>query len=82
MDSTEILPKIIEIVRDELDDDSIALTRETKARDVEGWDSLAHVRIVIAVETAFSARFGTAEITSLSDVGELVDLVERHTDGN
>ncbi len=78
MDRAEILAKITEIVRDELDDESIMLTPETLARDVEGWDSLAHVRIVIAVEMAFEARFGTGEITGLADVGELADMVERH----
>ena len=76
------LARIEDIVRDELDDDSISLTPQTKASDVEGWDSLAHVRIVIAVETAFGLRFDTSDIGALRSVGDLVALVERSSDQN
>lgn len=76
--SEAILTTIQDIVRDELDDDSITLTEQTKASDVDGWDSLAHVRIVIATETEFGVRFGTGEITALKDVGDLVALVKTH----
>ena len=72
------LARIEEIVRDELDDEAISLTPQTKASDVEGWDSLAHVRIVIAVETAFGLRFDTSDIGALKSVGDLVALVERN----
>ena len=72
-----ILPKIEEVVRNELEDDSIKLTLDTKASDVEGWDSLCHVRIVIAVEAAFGLRFDVGKITALKNVGDLVALVER-----
>jgi acyl carrier protein len=71
-----ILDRVTSIVRDELDDDDIALSMETKASEVEGWDSLAHVRIVIAVERAFKTRFETVQITALKNVGDLVRLVE------
>ena len=71
------LARIEEIVRDELDDESIALTEQTRASDVDGWDSLAHVRIVIAVETAFGLRFDTSDIGALKAVGDLAALVER-----
>ena len=72
------LARIEEIVRDELDDETISLTPQTKASDVEGWDSLAHVRIVIAVETAFGLRFDTSDIGALKSVSDLVALVERN----
>lgn len=77
MTDQAILEKITEIVRDELEDDSIVLTPETQAKEVPGWDSLAHVRIVIGVESAFGLRFDTNEITGLGNVGDLVALVER-----
>jgi len=76
MTNEEILTKITDVVRDELDEDGIVLTPETKARDVEGWDSLAHVRIVVAVEQEFGVRFDMAEITNLDSVGDLVTLVQ------
>ena len=75
--STElILAKITAAVRDELEDDNIALTLQTRARDVPGWDSLAHVRIVVAVEEAFGVEFAIHDVTGLKNVGDLVLLVE------
>jgi|APAra7269096979_1048534.scaffolds.fasta_scaffold185260_1 acyl carrier protein len=75
MTEDQILERITDVVRDELDDDEVVLTPDTKARDVEGWDSLAHVRIMVAVEQAFGVHFDMADITSLDSVGDLVALV-------
>jgi acyl carrier protein len=79
--SDAILARLTDIVRDQLDEDDITLTHGTLASDVEGWDSLAHVRIVVAAEEAFGLRFETAEIASLKNVGALVDLIAAHTGG-
>ena len=81
MSESASLDRITEIVRDELDDDSINLELDTQADAVPGWDSLAHVRIVIAVENAFGLRFNTSEITGLKHVGDLVDLINRYQSG-
>jgi len=51
--------------------------RSTTARDVVGWDSLRHVTLILQVEQVFSIRFPSSKVASLSDVGELVDLVEK-----
>lgn len=75
MTDDEILSRITDVVRDQLDDDEITLTAATEANSVDGWDSLAHVRIMIAVEEEFGVRFQTSEITSLKNVGGLVALV-------
>lgn len=48
---------------------------EMTAEDVDGWDSLNHVRLIIAVERAFSVRFSTREITRLKNVGDLANVV-------
>jgi acyl carrier protein len=79
MSSQPILEKITEIVREELDDNTIILTTSTEARDVPGWDSLAHVRIVVAIEEAFGVEFSTNLVTGLKNVGDLVRLVEAST---
>jgi acyl carrier protein len=73
---SDILDRIQDVVREELEDDGIVLTPDTKASDVDGWDSLAHVRIVIAIESEFGLRFDTGDITSLKTVGDLARLVE------
>ncbi len=75
MTDDEILAQLTMVVRDELDDDDIELGPAMEANDVEGWDSLAHVRIMIAIEQKFGVRFATSEITSLKDIGALIALV-------
>jgi acyl carrier protein len=68
---------LTEIVRDFFEDDSIVLTRATTAKDVEGWDSLAHVRLIVAVERQFQVKFTSSEVAGLKSIGELMDLIDR-----
>lgn len=75
MSKEQVLSRIQDVVREQLDDDDVVLEMDTVANDVEGWDSLAHVRIVIAVEEEFGVQFHTSEIVSLHNVGDLVNLV-------
>ena len=63
------------IFRDSLDNDSLTLKEETTANDVEGWDSITHVLIVVAVEKKFRVKFTAGEIQRLKNVGELASLV-------
>lgn len=76
MTDDEVLRQIEQIVQNELDDDEIRLSMTTRASEVEGWDSLAHIVIVVSVERAFGVQFSTSEITTLKDVGHLVRLVQ------
>jgi acyl carrier protein len=62
--------KLTEILQSILDDDSIELRDEMTAEDVPGWDSLAHLNIVITVEKAFGIRFAAAEIAGLKQPGQ------------
>lgn len=77
MDTQDILKSLNEIFRDVLDDDDISLELRMVAEDVQGWDSLAHVRLMLAVQRRFGLRFSAAEIGSLKNVGDLVALVDR-----
>jgi acyl carrier protein len=72
----EILERVRQVVADQVDDDELALSMDTIASNVDGWDSLAHVRIMIAIEEEFGVRFDMSEITSLTNVGDLVRLIE------
>ncbi|HED65210.1 MAG TPA: acyl carrier protein [Planctomycetes bacterium] len=78
---SDLLGTMQEILRDLFDDDELIVTRETTADDVGGWDSLAHINLIVALEDEFGVRFATAEISSLKDegqnVGALLDLIER-----
>lgn len=73
----DILEQIQPIFRDILDNEELVLTRESKADNVEGWDSLAHVHIVMAVGKHFGVRFGLDDLQSMKNVGDMCDLISR-----
>ncbi len=75
MDRQQILEEMGNIIRDIFDDDTIEVTESTTAADVEDWDSLEQINILVAAERAFSIKFSVGEIEGLKNVGELVDLV-------
>ncbi len=71
------IEKLQTVFRDVFEDDDIAISRTTTARDVAGWDSVMNVTLMISVERAFSLRFKSGNIAGLKNVGELVDLIDR-----
>lgn len=75
MERDDILAKVQEIFRDELEVEDLVLTDETTADDVEEWDSLSHVQLVVALEKAFGIKFTSREILSWDNVGDLVDCI-------
>ncbi len=75
MNRDEIYAKLTEIFKENLDLDEIELTDETTADDVEGWDSLAHIGLIAAIEQEFGFRFAMKEVVNLHNVGEMVDLI-------
>ncbi|SEW40958.1 acyl carrier protein [Chryseobacterium wanjuense] len=75
MDKNEILSKLTTIFHDELDNDEIVLHFETTAEDIEEWDSLSHIQLIVAVEKAFGVRFTSSEIQSWNNVGEMIDCI-------
>lgn len=75
-DTTTISSELTEIFEDVLDlDGDVELTDDTTANDVEEWDSLSHVRLVVAVERRYGFKFSNAEIEGLTRFKDLVDLV-------
>ena len=76
MDRTEIMTKIATCLEDVLDEDGIVLVEETTADDVEGWDSMAHVKLIIAMEAEFGIRFESHEFAAPENIGEMVSLIE------
>ncbi len=71
-----VLAEVTEILREVLDDPDIDLTEDTVAADVPGWDSMAHIALVVEAECRFAITFGVAEIEALQRVGDLVRLIE------
>lgn len=65
-----MLEQVTAVVRDVFGDDEITLTETSSAEDVDGWDSLMHLNVVIALEKRFVVRFSTAEISLLKEEGQ------------
>ena len=75
MNREEILEKLQPVFRDVFDDDSITVTAETTAEDIEGWDSLEHINLINAVEQAFGIKFAMGQILTMKNVGEMADII-------
>jgi len=76
----EIMEILTEVFRDVLDDPALELRDNTTAADVENWDSLNHIDLILAVERRFKVKFTTREVTSLQNVGELAELTQKKLD--
>ena len=76
MDEQQIYLRLGEIFQDVFDEDSIQLTPQLSAKDVDGWDSLTHIRLILTIEKAFKVKFSTTEIGKLQNVGDLVGLIK------
>ena len=75
MTVADILPKMTAIFHDVFDNDDIVVTPSLTAEDVPEWDSLTHVRLILAVQKAFNVKFSAAQISNLKNVGDLMDLI-------
>jgi len=75
MEQQKLLNDVNKIFIDVLDNPDIVLTRETTADDVEEWDSLNHIQLVVAIEKFFKQRFTSKEIQSWKNVGEMCDTI-------
>lgn len=76
MTEDEIKDKTNAIFRDVFDDDTLEIRPDMTAEDVEAWDSLTHVNLIVAVEAAFKIRFTTKEVSNLGNVGDLLTLIK------
>jgi len=65
------------IFREVFDDETIELRRETTGDDIDMWDSLTHMNLVIAVELKFKVKFALGELLTLKNVGGMLDLINK-----
>jgi acyl carrier protein len=77
IDVNDLLDHLNPVFKDVFDDEELVINMATTAQDIDGWDSLAHIRLVVAIEKLFGLRFSAAEISHLENVGEMVDLICR-----
>ncbi len=73
---SDILERLQPIFRDVFDDNGIVITRASNAQNVKGWDSLAHINVVSAIEQEFGINFALGELETMKNVGDMIDLME------
>lgn len=74
-DSSEVYERLNEVFRTVFDDDSIAVSADTTAADIEGWDSLEHIDLIVSVEEEFGMKFTMSETTGMKNVGEMANII-------
>lgn len=72
-----LMSDIQDIFRDNFDDDSLVITRETTADDIEDWDSLEQINLLTAMEKKFGIKFTLDDVRGLANIGDMADLIVR-----
>ena len=75
MSEKQILQRLNYIFQEVFDDDSIVVDRYTTADDIEDWDSMEHITLIAAVENEFRMRFKMNEVSTMKNVGEMIDII-------
>lgn len=75
MERSEVFDKVTEVFRDVLDDENLIIQENFSAADVDGWDSLTHIMLVVGIEKKFDLKFLSSEILSWKDIGEMVTSI-------
>ena len=79
MSREKIFAQLQEVFRDVFDDEKIEVSDATTADDIEDWDSLTHITLLVAVEEKFNIKFEMKEVVKLKNVGGMVDIIQRET---
>ena len=82
MNKKNIKEKLQSVFVDVFDDEDLRISNSTNSDDIEEWDSLNHIALVLSIEKCFNIRFMTGEVLSLKDVGEMIQLLEEKTSIN
>jgi len=77
MTREEIFDGLNEVFRDVFDDEDITVTDSTTSEDIDDWDSLEHINLIVATEKKFGMKFTMGEVTSMKNVGEMVDIISQ-----
>lgn len=76
MEKSEILKEMQDVFIDVLDNEDIVLTEDTTADDIEEWDSLSHIQLIVGIENHFKIKLTSKEIIECSNVGDMADCIK------
>jgi acyl carrier protein len=77
MDASTVKPRLTRVFRDIFDDPLLQIEDSTTASDVENWDSLTHIDLIVQVEKEFGVKFSTGEVRGLKNVGDFIALIAK-----
>ena len=80
MERTDLINRISAIFRKVFDDDGLVITPEMTADEIDGWDSLSHIRLIVSHEIEFDVKFKITELSTLRNVGDFIDLLKTKLD--
>lgn len=75
MTREDIFAKVQEIFREVFDDEELVITDETNSDDIEDWDSLEHISLIVSMEKEFNLKFDIKQVNKLENVGQMVDMI-------
>jgi len=79
MNKEEITGKLTSVFKTIFAQEDIRISRETSAQNTQNWDSLRHIQLITAVETDFKIKFKLRELMAMKNVGDMIDLIDSHT---
>lgn len=75
MEREEILLKVQDVFRDVLENNDIILSPETTSNDLEEWDSLSHIQLIVGIEKKLGIKFTAREINEWKNIGEMIECI-------
>lgn len=79
MTREDVFEKLNQVFQDVFDDDEIQVDDNTTSGDIDEWDSLEHINLIVAVEKKFGMKFNMGEVTTMKNVGEMADIILQRT---
>lgn len=76
MTREEIFAKVQDIFREVFDDEELVIADETNSDDIEDWDSLEHISLIVSMEKEFNLKFDIKQVNKLENVGQMVDMIK------
>ena len=76
MTRTEILEQVQDIFRDVFDNEELVITESSSANDIDEWDSLTNIQLIVGIEHQFNIKFDSEEMTAWNNVGEMISSIE------